>query len=133
MVGAWMLLLGAIGVEVASTAALSRTHGFREPLWTGLVLGGYALSIWLLALVIRHIPVSVTYAAWSGLGTAGIALVGVLLLDEPWDLLKGLALLMIVGGVLVLNRPGAHCTGPRFNVHAPAVCDGGGVSDSWGR
>ncbi|QWZ07214.1 multidrug efflux SMR transporter [Nocardioides panacis] len=108
MVGAWLLLLGAIGVEVASTAALPRTHGFRDPVWTALVLGGYALSIWLMAVVIRNIPVSVTYAVWSGLGTAGIALVGVVLLGEPWDLLKGLALLMIIGGVLVLNLHGAH-------------------------
>jgi small multidrug resistance pump len=103
MVGAWVLLLAAIGVEVASTAALPRTHGFRDPLWTALVLAGYALSIWLLAVVIRNIPVSVTYAVWSGLGTAGIAVVGVLLLDEPWDLVKGLALLMIIAGVVVLN------------------------------
>jgi small multidrug resistance pump len=108
MVGAWVLLLGAIGVEVASTAAMPRTQGFRDPLWTALVLTGYALSIWVLALVIRHIPVSVTYAVWSGLGTAGIALVGVLFLDERWDLLKAAALLMIVGGVLVLNLHGAH-------------------------
>ena len=108
MLAAWALLLSAITVEVGATAALPRTHGFRDPLWTVLVLGGYALSIWLLALVIRNIPVSVTYAAWSGLGTAGIALVGVLLLDEPWDLVKGLALLMIIGGVLVLNLHGAH-------------------------
>ena len=108
MVGAWVLLLGAIGVEVASTAALPRTHGFREPLWTALVLGGYAASIWLLAAVIRHIPVSVTYAVWSGLGTAGIALVGVLLLGERMDLVKAAALLLIVGGVLVLNLHGAH-------------------------
>ena len=108
MVGAWVLLLGAIGVEVASTAAMPRTQGFRDPLWTAVVLTGYALSIWVLALVIRHIPVSVTYAVWSGLGTAGIALVGVLFLDERWDLLKAAALLMIVGGVLVLNLHGAH-------------------------
>jgi small multidrug resistance pump len=108
MVGAWVLLLGAIGVEVASTAALPRTHGFREPLWTALVLGGYAVSIWLLAVVIRHIPVSVTYAVWSGLGTAGIALVGVLLLDERMDLVKAAALALIIGGVLVLNLHGAH-------------------------
>ena len=108
MVGAWVLLLGAIGVEVASTAALPRTHGFREPLWTALVLGGYAASIWLLAVAIRHIPVSVTYAVWSGLGTAGIALVGVLLLGERMDLVKAAALLLIVGGVLVLNLHGAH-------------------------
>ena len=108
MVGAWVLLLGAIGVEVASTAALPRTQGFREPLWTALVLGGYAVSIWLLAFVIRHIPVSVTYAVWSGLGTAGIALVGVLLLGERMDLVKAAALTMIVGGVLVLNLHAAH-------------------------
>ena len=108
MVGAWVLLMGAIGVEVAATAALPRTQSFRDPLWTALVLGGYAISIWLLAAVIRHIPVSVTYAVWSGLGTAGIALVGVVFLNEGWDVLKGVALLMIIGGVIVLNLHGAH-------------------------
>ena len=108
MMGAWALLVSAIAVEVGATAALPRTHGFRDPLWTVLVLGGYAASIWLLAVVIRHIPVSVTYAAWSGLGTAGIALIGVLLLGEPWGVLKAVALLMIIGGVLILNLNGAH-------------------------
>ena len=108
MLGAWVLLLSAIGVEVASTAALPRTQSFRDPVWTVLVLGGYAVSIWLLALVIRHIPVSVTYAVWAGLGTAGIAVVGVLLLGERLDLTKAAALAMIIGGVVVLNLHGAH-------------------------
>ena len=103
MLGAWALLLSAITVEVGATAALPRTHGFRDPWWTLLVLAGYALSIWLLTVVIRDIPISVTYAVWSGLGTAGIAVVGVLLLEEPWDIVKSLALLMILGGVLILN------------------------------
>jgi small multidrug resistance pump len=103
MLGAWALLMAAIAVEVTSTALMPRTHGFREPGWAALVLGGYGLSIWLLALVIRHIPVSVTYAVWAGLGTAGIAVVGVLLLGEGFDLVKGLALLLIIGGVLILN------------------------------
>ena len=108
MFGAWALLVSAIAVEVGATAALPRTHGFREPGWTVLVLGGYAISIWLLALVIRHIPVSVTYAVWSGLGTAGIVAVGVLLLGERLDLVKAAALALIVVGVLVLNLHGAH-------------------------
>ena len=103
MLGAWALLVSAIAVEVASTALMPRTQGFREPGWTALVLCGYAFSIWMLSLVIAHIPVSVTYAVWAGLGTAGIAVVGVLLLGEGWDLLKGLALLLIIGGVLILN------------------------------
>jgi small multidrug resistance pump len=108
MLAAWALLLAAITVEVGATAALGRTQGFRDPGWTVLVLGGYALSIWLLTVVIRDIPVSVTYAVWAGLGTAGIAVVGVVLLHEPWDLLKSLALLMILGGVVILNLHGAH-------------------------
>ena len=103
MVGAWLLLLSAIGVEVAATAALPRTQSFRDPAWTILVLAGYAVSIWLLAMVIRHIPVSVTYAVWSGLGTAGIAVIGVLVLGERLDLVKAAALAMIIGGVVVLN------------------------------
>ena len=108
MFGAWALLVSAIAVEVGATAALPRTHGFREPGWTVLVLGGYAISIWLLAVVIRHIPVSVTYAVWSGLGTAGIVAVGVLLFGERLDLVKAAALVLIVVGVLVLNLHGAH-------------------------
>jgi small multidrug resistance pump len=108
MFGAWALLLSAIVVEVAATAVLPRTHSFREPLWTVAVLGGYAVSIWLLALVIRQIPVSVTYAVWAGLGTAGIAAVGVLLLGERLDPLKVTALTMIIAGVVILNLRGAH-------------------------
>ena len=108
MTVAWAVLMSAIGVEVASTAALPRTEGFRDPWWTGAVLGGYALSIWLLTIVIRDIPVSVAYAVWSGAGTAGIAVIGVLLLGEGLDLLKAGALLMIIAGVVLLNLHGAH-------------------------
>ena len=108
MLVAWALLVSAIGVEVASTASLARTQGFRDPWWTAAVLLGYALSIWLLTLVIREIPVSVAYAVWSGLGTAGIAVVGVMFLEERLDLVGWSALTMIVAGVVLLNLRGAH-------------------------
>ena len=108
MVVAWTLLMGAIAVEVLATAALPRTGQFRDPGWTAAVIAGYAVSIWLLTVVIRQIPVSVAYAVWSGLGTAGIAVVGVLFLDERLDLLKAAGLLMIIGGVVVLNLQGTH-------------------------
>ena len=67
----------------AATAALPRTDGFSDPFWTALVLVGYGVSIWLLALVVREVPVSVAYAIWAGLGTAAIAVVGVVVLGEP--------------------------------------------------
>lgn len=108
MYGALALLLAAIAAEVAATSALPRANGFRDPGWSALVLGGYAISIWLLTLVVRHLPVSTTYAIWAGLGTAAVAVVGVLWLGESWDWVKVLALAMIVVGVVLLNLHGAH-------------------------
>ena len=102
------LLLIAIVVEVAATSALPRTDGFRQPSWTVAVVAGYAVSIGLLAIVVRDIPVSVAYAVWSGLGTAAVALIGVTLLGEPLSVTKAAALSKIVVGVVMLNLSGAH-------------------------
>ena len=108
MLSPFVVLLAAIGVEVGATSALPRTRGFHDLLWTVLVLGGYALSIWLLALVVRQMSVSVAYAVWSGLGTAAIATIGVLVLGERIDAVKLLALSLIIVGVVVLNLHTAH-------------------------
>ena len=108
MVLAFVLLALAIVVEVASTAALPRTDGFRDPFWAVIVVSGYAVAIWLLAIVVQRLPVSVTYAVWSGLGTAAIAVIGVLYLGESWNLVKVVALLLIVVGVVVLNLQSVH-------------------------
>jgi len=108
MVGAFGLLLVAICTEVVSTSLLGRTDGFRSPGWSAAVLVGYAVSVYLLATVVRTIPVSIAYAVWSGLGTATIAAVGVLFLGERFDVVKAVAMLMIIGGVVVLNLHAAH-------------------------
>ena len=107
MVVAFALLVVAIGIEVASTAALPRTDGFRDPWWAAAVVAGYAASIWLLSLVVQRLPVSVTYAVWSGLGTAAIAVVGVLFLGESLTTVKVIAIALIVVGVVVLNLQSA--------------------------
>ena len=107
----WMAasLLGlAIVVEVGATAALPRTAGFTQPTWSVLVVGGYAVSIWLLALVVRQIPVSVAYAVWSGAGTALVAAVGLAFLGERLDLVKAAGLVAIIAGVVALNLSAAR-------------------------
>ncbi|NRQ48574.1 DMT family transporter [Aeromicrobium stalagmiti] len=108
MLVAAALLLVAIATEVFATAALPHAQGFTDPRWTAVVVGGYALSIWLLTLVVKQIPVSITYAIWAGLGTAAIAVVGVVFLDEPLNALKVTALALIIGGVVLLNLQGSH-------------------------
>ncbi len=108
MFAAAMLLLAAIGIEVAATALLPRTAGFTDLWWSVAVLGGYAASIWLLALVVRTISVSTAYAVWSGLGTAIVAVIGYLWLGEQMSPLRALSLVMIVIGVVGLNLAGTH-------------------------
>ena len=104
-----MGLLGvAIVVEVAATASLPRADGFTRPGWTVAVLTGYAVSIWLLAVVVRQVPVSVAYAVWSGLGTALVAVIGVYWLGESLGVAKTVFLGMVVVGVVGLNRVGVH-------------------------
>lgn len=103
-----LLLVGAIAIEVAATASLPRTRGFHDPGWSVLVIGGYAVSIWLLSVVVRRLPVSVAYAVWSGLGTAAVAVIGVLFLGESMSWPKALCLAMIVVGVVGLNLAGTH-------------------------
>lgn len=102
------LLTVAIATEVGATAALPRAEGFTNPAWTAAVVAGYAFSIWLLTVVVKEIPVSVTYAIWAGLGTAAIAVVGVLFLDEPLSAAKVAAIGLIISGVVLLNFQGAH-------------------------
>jgi small multidrug resistance pump len=102
------LLVVAITTEVAATAALPRTAGFHHPGWTALVISGYAISIYLLSVIVRTIPVSVTYAIWAGVGTAAIAVVGVVALGDQMDWVKAAAIVLIVVGVIVLNLHGAH-------------------------
>lgn len=108
MLAAMVLLMAAIGIEVISTALLPKADGFTQPVWSAVVVVGYGLSIWLLTLVVRTLPVSVAYAIWAGVGTALVAVVGVMFLDEPLGWVKALSLAMIVGGVVGLNLAGAH-------------------------
>ncbi len=102
------LLMVAIATEVFATAALPRADGFTNPGWTAVVVGGYAVSIWLLTVVVKEIPVSVTYAIWAGLGTAAIAVVGVVFLDEPVSPAKIAAIALIIAGVVLLNTQTSH-------------------------
>ena len=108
MSGAFALLGLAIVIEVGATACLSRAEGFTNPAWTAMVVSGYAASIWLLAIVVRQVPVSIAYAVWSGAGTALVALVGLAFLGEQLSGAKAFFLGLIIAGVVGLNMLGAH-------------------------
>jgi small multidrug resistance pump len=108
MYGAFLLLAVAIVVEVGATALLPKAQGFSHPGWSAVVLVGYGVSIWLLTVVVKQLPVSVAYAIWAGLGTALVAVVGLLFLGEHLSWIKAVSLALIVAGVVGLNLAGAH-------------------------
>jgi small multidrug resistance pump len=105
---AGILLALAIAVEVAASALLPKTDGFTNIPWTIAVMSGYALSIWLLTVIVRTLPVSVAYAIWAGAGTALVAAAGFVFLGEPMGWVKAASLTAIVAGVIGLNLTGAH-------------------------
>lgn len=107
MYAALGLLFVAIALEVASTAALPRAQEFHNLPWSVAVVVGYGLSVWLLTVVVRSMPVSVAYAIWAGVGTAAVAVIGYLFLGEQMSVVKVGSILLIVLGVVGLNLAGA--------------------------
>jgi small multidrug resistance pump len=101
---AWLLLAGAIVTEVIATATLKVSDGLTR-LFPSIVVGvGYVASFVLLAWALKlQLQVSVAYAIWAGTGTAAIAVIGMLWLNEPLTGVKTLGLVLIIAGTVVLN------------------------------
>jgi multidrug resistance protein EbrA len=105
---AYVLLLIAIICEVFGSSMLKATNGFKKLLPTlGLVIG-YGLAFYTLSLSLKTLSLGVAYAVWAGLGTALTALVGVFIYKENFNLKKLWGLVLIIGGVILLNLGGAH-------------------------
>ncbi len=105
----WVLLIVAILLEVAGTTNMKLSEGFSKPVPSVLVLFFYALSIIALTFAVNRLDVNVAYAVWSGLGTALVATIGILVFGESLTAVKTVALGLITVGVMMLNLFGeAH-------------------------
>jgi small multidrug resistance pump len=105
---ATILLAIAILSEVIGTVALRASDGFTRPLPATFVVVGYAISFWMLALVLKQLPVGLTYAVWAAVGTALIATIGIVAFGEAATTLKLASLALIIVGVIGLNFAGTH-------------------------
>lgn len=99
----WIFLSIAIVAEVIATSALKASEGFTKPLPTTLMVVGYGIAFYLLALTLRTIPVGMAYAIWSGAGIVLIAAVGWVLFGQKLDLPAFIGMGLILAGVVVLN------------------------------
>ncbi|WP_435388920.1 DMT family transporter [Halomonas maura] len=99
----YVYLALAIIAEVVATSALKASAEFTR-LWPSLlVVAGYAIAFYLMTLVLRTLPVGITYAFWAGLGIVLVTLVGMVVYGERPDLPALAGIAMIVGGVVVIQ------------------------------
>jgi small multidrug resistance pump len=102
----WLWLFLAIALEVAATILMKYSDGFTRLGPTVGMLVFYALSLAPLAKVLKQLEVGAVYAIWSALGTAAVALIGMVLFHEPASGLKVFSLALIIVGVVCLNLSG---------------------------
>lgn len=99
----WLILLVAGLLEVAWAVGLKYTAGFTR-LWPSVfTLATMAGSVGMLGLALRQLPLGSAYAVWTGIGTVGTAIFGMLVLGESAGALRLLAIAMIVGGIILLK------------------------------
>lgn len=99
----WLFLVTAIMCEVVAMSSLKASDGFSR-LWPSVVVViGYGISFYFLALTLRVIPMGVVYAIWSGIGIVLITLVGWFLFNQKLDLPAMLGIGLIAAGVVVMN------------------------------
>ena len=103
----WFILAGAIVLEVAGTTSMKLSQGFTRLVPSVLLFVFYAASFVALTFSLKKIEVSVAYAVWSGVGTALIAAIGIVIFRESANPLKFFSILLIIAGVVGLNLSGA--------------------------
>ncbi|HPE61022.1 MAG TPA: multidrug efflux SMR transporter [Thiolinea sp.] len=99
----YALLFIAIVTEIVAANALKSSHQFTR-LWPSVLsLSCYCISLFLLTLVLKQLPLGITYAIWSGVGIVFVALIGVLWHHEVLDWGAVLGMGLIIVGVVVIN------------------------------
>jgi quaternary ammonium compound-resistance protein SugE len=97
----WLTLAGLL--EIVWAIGLKYTDGFTRPLPSVITVLAMMGSVYFLALAVRSIPIGTGYAVWTGIGAVGVAILGMILFDEPRTLLRIISILFIVAGIAGLK------------------------------
>ncbi len=99
----WLLLSGAIGVEIVATTSLKLSDGLARLEFLAGSLLLYGVSFVLLAMALKVIPIGTAYAIWSGIGTAAIVTIGVIWFSEAMTASRLLFIGLIIIGTVGLQ------------------------------
>ena len=88
---AWFYLVTAGLFECGWAVGLKYSDGFTKPVPTMLTLAAMFISVWLLAIAMRTIPIGTAYAIWTGIGAVGVAVLGIVMFGESRDIMRVLS------------------------------------------
>ena len=98
-----LIFFFAVLSEVTATTALKFSEGFTKVIPSLVVVVGYGLSFYLLSLSLKVIPIGTAYALWSGIGIVLTVIIGIILWREQMDWARGIGIMFIMIGILVIN------------------------------
>ena len=104
---AWCYLFLAGIFEMCWAVGMKLSHGFSHLGWAAFTAVAMALSVWLLALAMRTLPLGTSYAIWTGIGAVGTALVGILVFKEPAAFGRLISIFLILAGIVGLKLSSA--------------------------
>ncbi|MFK3943890.1 quaternary ammonium compound efflux SMR transporter SugE [Pseudomonas monteilii] len=99
----WIILFFAGLFEVGWAVGLKYTEGFTRPLPTALTIAAMAVSLGLLGLAVKELPLGTAYAIWTGVGAVGTVIAGIILFGESMALVRLLSVALIVVGLIGLK------------------------------
>lgn len=99
----WVILIAAGLLETGWAIGLKYSDGFSKPVPSLLTALSMVVSLVLLGLALRSLPVGTAYAVWTGIGTVGTALLGIVLFGDPATALRLACIGLIVAGILGLK------------------------------
>lgn len=99
----YLFLAIAIIAEVAATSALKASEEFTRLIPSLIVIVGYGVAFYFMTLVLRVIPIGITYAIWSGFGIVLVAIVGLLFYKQVPDVPAVVGMCLIIAGVVVIH------------------------------
>lgn len=100
---AWLILCVAGLFEIGWAVGLKYAEGFTRPLPSVLTLASMGISVVLLAQAVKVLPIGTGYAVWTGIGTVGTAILGIVLFSEAATALRLACIGLIVAGILGLK------------------------------
>lgn len=99
----WIILILAGLFETGWAIGLKYTDGFTRlwpTVWTGIAM---VISLWLLGVALKTLPVGTAYSVWVGVGAVGTVILGIALLEEPANAARLISVALIIGGIIGLK------------------------------